>query len=79
MHASSHNFENESMQSALKLVILDNRMPGISGLEVAKIFRASKDISGLKLALYSADDHVSSIYQAEIDSGMEQPLFDFII
>ena len=48
-------------------------MPGISGLEVAKIVRASKeeDISSLKLALYSGDDQVSTFYQAEIDSGTE--------
>ena len=55
------------------LVVLDVSMPGMTGLEVAKLIRADESFAGTRIALLSAGVGESAI-QAGVDAGADHYL-----
>lgn len=64
-----------------KLVILDNQMPVLTGIEAARKIREMQATGAIaketKLVLFSGDDMVNNHHQAELDKG--SGLFDHIL
>ncbi len=61
------------------LVLMDVKMPGMDGIEAAKVIMAQTETPVVLITAYSDDDTVERAQQAGISAYLVKPVFDYQI